>query len=251
MKKGQKLVWITGASSGIGEALAREMVERGYKVAITARNAKALAAIASAAENIHAYAGDITDLEAMNGVVANIEKDLGEIDIAVLNAGSYTRDTAPTFSIDNFEKHINLNLIGTMKSLAPVLERFLARKGGQIAIVSSVAGLRGLPGSLSYGASKAALINFTEALYMECKPYGVKVQLVNPGFVKTPLTDRNDFAMPMLMPVDKAAKAFANGLESNQFEITFPWLFVFLKKIIDLLPNKIYLWLIGKAVKET
>ena len=251
MKKEQKLVWITGASSGIGAALAQEMVGRGYRVAITARSIDKLDAVAEGLEGIRSYAGDITNAAAMEKVVSKIENDLGHIDIAVLNAGSYVRDTAKTFSIENFENHINLNLIGTIKSLAPIMSRFRERKGGHIAIVSSVAGMRGLPGSLSYGASKGALINFTEALYMELKPYDVKVQLVNPGFVKTPLTDKNKFEMPMLMPVDKAAKAFADGLESHKFEITFPWAFVFMKKIIDLLPNKIYLWLIGKAVKES
>ena len=251
MKKEQKLVWITGASSGIGAALAQEMVRRGYRVATTARSIDKLGALAEGVEGIHSYAGDITNAAAMEKVVSKIENDLGHIDIAVLNAGSYVRDTAKTFSIENFENHINLNLIGTIKSLAPMMSRFRERKGGHIAIVSSVAGMRGLPGSLSYGASKGALINFTEALYMELKRYDVKVQLVNPGFVKTPLTDKNKFEMPMLMPVDKAAKAFADGLESHKFEITFPWAFVFMKKIIDLLPNKIYLWLIGKAVKES
>jgi len=251
MKKEQKLVWITGASSGIGAALAQEMVGRGYRVAITARSIDKLDAVAEGLEGIRSYAGDITNAAAMEKIVSKIENDLGHIDIAVLNAGSYVRDTAKTFSIENFENHINLNLIGTIKSLAPIMNRFRERKGGHVAIVSSVAGMRGLPGSLSYGASKGALINFTEALYMELKPYDVKVQLVNPGFVKTPLTDKNKFEMPMLMPVDKAAKAFADGLESHKFEITFPWAFVFMKKIIDLLPNKIYLWLIGKAVKES
>lgn len=251
MTKQQKLVWITGASTGIGAALAEEMAQRGYHVAITARSSEKLdSVVKSAPNNIYAYPGDITDAQAMEALVESIEDDLGKVDIAVLNAGSYVRDTAKTFSLESFEFQIGLNVIGTAKSLAPVLKRFVKRKAGHIAIVASVAGFRGLPGSLSYGPSKAAMINMAEALYMECKPYDVKVQLANPGFVKTPLTDKNEFDMPMLMPVDKAAKAFADGLESHKFEITFPWLFVFLKKIIDLLPNKIYLWLIGKAVQD-
>ena len=126
------------------------------------------------------------------------------------------------------------------------MKSFLERGKGHVAIVASVAGFRGLPKSVSYGPTKAALINLAEALYAELNPKGIKVQVINPGFIKTPLTDKNDFEMPMLMPVEDAAKALIKGLDSNAFEIFFPWPFVVLVKLIDMLPNKLYLWLVSK-----
>lgn len=251
--KNEKIVWITGASTGIGAETALRLAQRGYRVAVTARSAdklEALSANLSAFKGkIFPYPGDVTDEAQMVRIVEKIEKDHGSIDIALLNAGSFFPDHADQFTARNCRKTFDLNVQGVANCLEPLLKKFIPRKAGHIAIVASVAGFRGLPRSLSYGPSKAALINMAEALYIECKPLGIKVQLVNPGFVRTPLTDKNDFTMPMLMEVEDAADALVRGLESSRFEISFPRVFVLIAKAIGLLPNKIYLWLLGKALK--
>jgi short-subunit dehydrogenase len=242
----KRVVWITGASSGIGAATAKRLANDGWHVAITARSADKLAALQQSHRGLYAYAGDVTDPAAMTDIVARIEQDLGPIDLAIMNAGNYFPDTVEDFSAASLKQQYEINVFGTMNALEPVLQRFKARQKGHIAIVASVAGYRGLPRSLSYGSSKAALINFTEALAAECRFYGIKVQLVCPGFVKTPLTDKNDFPMPMLMDVDVAAEKFVQGLQSNRFEITFPWAFACLTKLVGLLPGGLYIAAIAK-----
>ncbi len=244
----KKLAWVTGASSGIGEATVLELAKQGWRVAITARSEEKLEAL-SGKGDIHAFPGDVTEPEAMNKIVAQIEQDLGPIDLALLCAGTYFPDTVEDFEAAKLKKQYEVNVFGTMNALEPVLNKFKERDKGHIAIVSSVAGYRGLPRSLSYGSSKAALINFAEALAAETKSSGIKVQVICPGFVKTPLTDKNDFPMPMLMDVDKAAKKLVSGLNSNQFEIIFPWLFCMLTKVIGFLPNRAYISVIAK-IKE-
>lgn len=246
----QKIIWITGASSGIGAETALQMAKSGWRVAATARSLDKLEALAEQAASydgaIIPYAGDVTDLKAMSAIADAIEVEQGIIDIALLNAGTYFPDTDESFTADSFKKTFDVNVNGMANCVEPLLKKFRVRRAGHIAIVASVAGYRGLPRSLSYGATKAALINFAEALYIESKDAGIKVQVINPGFVKTPLTDTNDFEMPMLMPVEDAAKALIKGIHSNKFEITFPWQFALILKTIGLLPNKLYLNLIGK-----
>jgi short-subunit dehydrogenase len=243
-----KVVWITGASSGIGKSLAELMARDGYKVAMTARSDDALNAMADG-ERLFAYKGDVTDGKAMAAICAKIIKDHGTLDIAVLNAGTYLPDGMEDFSAAQLAKQYNINVNGTANCLEPVLKYFKEKKSGHVAIVASVAGYRGLPRSVSYGSTKAALINMAESLAAECKASfpAVKVQIVNPGFVKTPLTDANDFDMPMLMDVDKAAIAFLKGLKSSRFEVTFPWAFAFMTKLTGrILPNGLYIWLVSR-----
>jgi len=247
-----KTIWITGASSGIGAETAKQLAQQGATVAISARSKDKLKALESTkglSGAIHAYPCDITDAAAIAKTIQSIEKDLGNIDIALLNAGTYISDPIDTFTLSDFEKQFQINVFGTANCFKPLIDIFSARGQGHIAIVSSVAGYRGLPRSIAYGATKAALINMSEALYLECKPLGIKIQLICPGFVKTPLTDKNDFEMPMIMPVEDAATALIKGLKGNKFEITFPRTFAILLKTIGLLPDKAYLWLIGKSTQ--
>ncbi|MEM7650767.1 MAG: SDR family NAD(P)-dependent oxidoreductase [Pseudomonadota bacterium] len=248
--KTQKNVWITGASSGIGAETALQMAAKGWHILVSARSEDKLIDLAKKSESMKGKITpapcDVTDPEAITKTFETLEKDHGPIDMVLLNAGTYYPDTSEDFTAESFRKTFDINVNGVANCLEPVLKTFIKRKKGHIAIVASVAGFRGLPKSLSYGPTKAALINLAEALYMECKPHGVKVQVVNPGFVRTPLTDKNDFEMPMLMEVEDAAEVLIKGLESNQFEIVFPWLFVYLTKFVGLLPNKAYLWLVGK-----
>ncbi|HRQ59982.1 MAG TPA: SDR family NAD(P)-dependent oxidoreductase [Alphaproteobacteria bacterium] len=247
-------IWITGASTGIGAAVALRLAQLGHRVAITARSEDKLAALS---ENLSAfkgqifpYPGDVTDAKAMTKLVAQIEAEMGHLDMAILNAGAHFPDKSKQFSAELCRKTFDLNVQGVANCLEPILDRFRPRKAGHIAIVASVAGFRGLPSSLTYGPSKAALINMAEALAIECKPMDIKVQVVNPGFVKTPLTDKNDFPMPMLMDVNDAARAMADGLFSNRFEINFPRSLCYLKKAIDMLPNRAYLWVMRSVLPK-
>lgn len=250
----QKYIWITGASSGIGHATALRLAKDGHIVFATARSQDKLKELKNKSKNwtgqIIPMAGDVTDPDKMADIVSRIETDHGPLDMVLLNAGTYIPEKLEDITIDSFSQQWDVNLNGVKNCLFPALEKFLERKKGHIAITASVAGFRGLPRSLAYGSSKAALINLAEALYMECKPKGIKVQVINPGFVKTPLTDQNRFKMPMRMAVEDAADALVKGLYSDQFEIVFPRTFVMIKKMIDLLPNKVYLWLIQKGTES-
>lgn len=246
----KKIAWVTGASTGIGEAVVTDLVAEGWHVAITARSEDKLQALAAKFESVYSFAGDITDEQRMADLVDEIENTVGPIDLALLNAGTYMPDGLEDFSAAKFRKQFEVNVIGMGNCAAPVLEKFRTRGKGHIAITSSVAGYRGLPRSLGYGASKAALINFAEALAAEAGGTGIKVQVICPGFVKTPLTDKNDFYMPMLMDVDKAAQKLVKGLGSSRFEIMFPWLFCFLTKIVGLLPDRAYIALIAKMKEK-
>lgn len=245
-----KRIWVTGASEGIGRALSLELATRGHEVIASARSAERLEALAAevkGAGRIVAAAADVTDAAALGRLVAMIEADRGPIDVAVLNAGIYTPMTAQAFDLETCRKTIDVNLMGVMNALAPLLPRMLARGHGHLALVASVAGYGGLPKSMSYGASKAALINLAEGLRFDCAPAGVKVQVINPGFVETRATSVNDFAMPGLMSPEAAAVAMADGLETDRFEIVFPWRFTTMLKLVNLLPYSLYFRLVGRS----
>lgn len=245
----QKVVWITGASSGIGAAVATEFAARGWTVAITARRAQALEEVCQTSKEgrIHGFVGDTTDADRMATIVAEIENTLGPIGTAILNAGTYFPLSAKDFDLAQFESNFKVNVFGTAYALKPVQDRMMARGQGEIMIVSSVAGYSGLPLAATYGATKAALINFAESYHMELKPFGVAIKLINPGFIDTPLTRKNDFPMPFLMPVDKAAKRVVDFAGKPGFELTFPRRFTWMLKVLRMLPYPIYLALVGRG----
>jgi NADP-dependent 3-hydroxy acid dehydrogenase YdfG len=245
----RKIAWVTGASSGIGEATAIELARNGWFVFITARREDVLKTISEHHENLIPMAGDITDLSRMKLIVETIESHYGVINLAILNAGTYIADPIENFSAANFKTQIDLNLTGTANCIEAIIPKFITRRSGHLAIVASVAGYRGLPKSLSYGPSKAALINMTEALAIEGKRHNIKVQLINPGFIKTPLTAKNDFPMPFLMDVNDAATILVRELSSSRFEITFPKVFSYLLKFIGLLPTRLYIALLSLGAK--
>lgn len=244
------IVWITGASSGIGKALALELAQRGWRVAVSARSAEALDALAASDPNgrIRAFAGDVTDAPRMAEVVETIERDMGPIAIAVLNAGVYLPVRAVPFEPAKFRTSFEVNLMGTVNSLAPLIPRMTERKSGQIWITSSVAGYGGLPTSAAYGATKAGLINMAASLKFDLDLHGVHIGVINPGFVDTPATANNPFEMPFLMKVEDAAKRIADGFAQPRFEITFPRRFAFMLKAVNLLP---YDWAIALTAKNT
>ena len=244
------VAWVTGASSGIGRALASRLASEGWTVAASARRTGELEELARTATKgagrIVPVPCDVTDARAVADAVADIEARHGPIALAVLNAGSYLPDSAESFDLDAFRKTVELNLLGTVNCLDALLPRWRARRRGHLAVVSSVAGYRGLPASLSYGATKAALINLCEGLWFDFRRLGLKVQVINPGFVRTPLTDKNTFPMPFLIDADDAARRIAAGLKSTRFEIAFPRRFVCLLKVLRILPYGLYFPLVGR-----
>jgi NAD(P)-dependent dehydrogenase (short-subunit alcohol dehydrogenase family) len=246
-------VWITGASSGIGEALIAPLVARGARVAISARRADMLAAIASEWQtrgaDVRAFPLDVTDQAAVITTVRAIEQAFGGIDVAILNAGGHPPGSGARFDGQQFIDVMTLNYFGVIYGIGAVLPGMLARGRGYIAGVASVAGYRALPAAGAYGASKAALIHMLDSIRFDLEPRGIRVSVVNPGFVKTPLTDRNRFPMPFLMPLGAAVEALVRGLEKEQREIHFPKALTLTLKLLRILPYPIYQWIIVRATK--
>lgn len=243
------IAWITGASSGIGRALALQLARDGARIAASARSAARLATLVSDGPRgrMAAYPLDVTDAAGVEACVQAIEAALGPIDLAVLNAGTHRPMAAADFSADAARDLMTVNYMGVVHGLASLLPRFLARGGGHIAVVASAAGYLGLPTAAAYGPTKAALINLCEALYRDCRAHNIKLQLINPGFVRTPLTDRNAFRMPFLMDAGRAAERIRRGLASDRFEIAFPRRLIWLLKLARLLPYSAYFAAIGSA----
>ncbi len=222
--KGTKLAWITGGSSGIGRAVALKLADRGWHVAVSARSKEKLAAVAAERPGlIHAYPLDITNGHALKDAVQEIECLHGPIDLALFSAGGYVRESARGFDAKKLAELFNLNVIGTGHALEAVMGPMISRHCGHIAVVASVAGYIGLPGGGVYGATKSALITLCEALRPQLEREGVLLQVINPGFVDTPMTKTNDFPMPFLIKEDEAAEAIMKGLDGKRFEIVFPW----------------------------
>lgn len=249
--EGIKTAWVTGASSGIGRAVALELARRGVRVAATARRADELAALASEASGmggaVTPLQGDVTDAGAMAKVVEDAAAALGPIDLAVLNAGLYLPVRAEPFDLGAVRKTFDVNLTGTANCLAAVLPHMTTRRAGRVVIVASVAGYGGLPNSAAYGATKAALINLAESLKFDLDHAGVAIQVANPGFVDTPATKKNPFKMPALLPVEEAAREIVRGIARGGFEITFPKRFTYVLKALRVLPYPLYFRLVARA----
>lgn len=242
--------WITGASSGIGAALAEELAGRGWQVAISARRDRELQAVAATHANIHGFVCDVTDRAAMAQTVADIEAQLGPIALGVMNAGIYLPTALPEFDPTAFDRTFEVNLTGTVNGLAALVPLMVTRGEGHISLVSSVAGYGGLVTSAAYGASKAALFNMGESLAMDLKPSGVHVSMIAPGFVKTPATDVNAFPMPFIIDADEAARRIANGLAKNWTHISFPRRFAWFLRVLNVLPRSTYVKLAGRFMKR-
>lgn len=244
-------VWIIGASYGIGRALALELAGQGHTVIASARSADKLASLEEeGGGRIRALPLDVTDHAAVQAAMAALEAGHGGVDIAVLNAGTHRPASAASFKASELRELIELNLMGTANALEAVMPAMIRRRAGRIAIVASVAGYRGLPTAAYYGPSKAALINMAESLRFDLEEAGVRLQLVDPGFVRTPLTDRNEFPMPFLIGAEEAARHIARGLASDRFEIAFPWQLVWLMKLARLLPYALYFPLVGRSTRR-
>ena len=240
-----RVAWVTGASTGIGREIALQLAAQGVKVAASARNAERLAGLGA---GIRAYPVDVTDVRNVAAVAEAIETDLGPIDLAIFAAGVYRPAAMQPFDPQNFHATMATNYFGVINGLAALLPKMLARKHGHIAWIASVAGYRGLPKAAAYGPTKAALINLAESLKPELSALGLDVSVINPGFVRTPLTEQNDFEMPFLMEADEAARLTLRGLAKKKFEIAYPLAFVTILKITRLLPYAVFFRLIRRFV---
>jgi short-subunit dehydrogenase len=246
-------VWLTGASSGIGEGLIAPLVTRGARLAISARRADVLESIArdwqARGADVRAFPLDVTDRSAVDRTVAAIEQALGGIDVAILNAGGHLHGSGARFDGQQCVDIMTLNYFGVVYGINAVLPAMLARGRGYIVGVASAAGYRAVPAAGAYGASKAAVIHLLDSIRFELEPRGIRVTVVNPGFIKTPLTDRNRFPMPFLMPLEPAVEALVKGLEQERREVHFPKMFTWTLKLLRILPYPLYQWIVARATR--
>ncbi len=242
---------VTGASSGIGRAVALELAARGFAVAANARRVAELDALAAQHPRIFSFPGDVTDAAKMAAMIRAVEAAHGQVALVFLNAGVYFQSERERFDAEAAWRTFEVNVGGVINCLGPLLQSMAARGRGQIAIVASLAGYGGVPGSMAYGASKAALISMAEVLKMTYEQAGLTVQVVNPGFVETAMTAGNaDFDMPFLMSAEKAAKIICDGLERGGFEIVFPRRLAWIFKAARLLPYSLLFPLMRRVTRR-
>jgi NAD(P)-dependent dehydrogenase (short-subunit alcohol dehydrogenase family) len=231
--------------------VAVQLVQAGWTVAISARRQSELEGLAAEHPGRMIVAAmDITDADGVMAGVRAAEAQAGRPVVrAILNAGTYLRDTAPTFDVARFRTQIEVNLIGTANCLAALLPGMIAARRGQIGVVASLAGLNGLPAAVTYSTTKAGLIAMCESLKFDLDRAGVGISAILPGFVKTPLTAKNDFPMPYLMEVEDAARALLAGLDRGRFIIAFPGGLAWPLRFLRLLPAPAYFALMARFTK--
>lgn len=241
----RRTAWITGGGSGIGRELALQMAAAGWQVVVTGRTQAKLDEVCAAAPagTVTSLACDVTDQKAMR----NAAKEIGQIDLALFNAGVFEPFDAKKFDSASVLKTMNINYAGAVHGIDAVLPGMRERGGGHIALVASVAGYRGLPLAAPYSASKSAMISLCESLKFDFDEIGIRTTVITPGFVKTPLTDKNEFPMPFLVEVDDAARIIREGLEAGKFEITFPRRLSWSLKFMRILPYALYFPLMRKG----
>ena len=247
----KKVIWITGASSGIGKAVAIKFAENGWTVAVSARRQNLLNELKQINQNIYPFPLDVTDIEKCKLVASNIINQFNNIDICLFGTGMHDPKSEKKFNLEKIREIMEVNYFGTMNSINSIYDYFSEKKSGQISIVSSVAGYRGLPAAGAYCASKAALTSFAESLYFDMQMKNVRVSLISPGFIKTPMTDKNEFPMPMIKSPEFAANEIYKGLTVKKgFEIHFPKTFTYLMKFLQILPSGVYFKLVSKGMKK-
>jgi short-subunit dehydrogenase len=243
----KKSIWITGASSGIGKALAIKFAMEGWLVAASARRENLLLDLNNKNSNIHSFPLDVKDELGAKKVFQNILEKFKTIDICVFSAGILDSNAEKKLSAKNIREVMETNFFGTLNCIMAVNDYFREKKNGHISIVSSIAAYRGLPAASGYCASKSSLTNLSESLYFDFKRYNVRVSLISPGYIKTPMTDKNKFRMPMIKSPEYAAEKIFIGLtKKNKFEIHFPILFTLMMKLLKIMPNWLFFLMVGK-----
>lgn len=243
----REVIWIVGASSGIGQALAERLAGQAASVVVSARNAAPLEAFQATYPAAMAVPLDVTDAAAVRAACEAIVARYGRLDRVLFCAGVYRALRATGYDLGQMLQHQQVNYVGALNLLAPVIPLFLSQGQGHISLVSSVAGFSGLPQGLAYGPTKAALTHLAEALFLDLRPKGLGVSVVHPGFVETPLTRQNEFPMPFLQTPQQAAEAIERGWRRGQFEIHFPRRFSLILKTLRLLPYRWYFALVHKG----
>lgn len=247
-------VWLTGASSGIGEALASRLLAAGARVALTARRADRLEQVAAPWRDrgraVLVVPADVTVREDLQAAVRTIDAAWNGIDLAIFNAGVARRMRWTGFDAQDFVNIVTVNLFGVVYGIEAVLPVLLRQHAGRIAAVGSLAGYRGAPTLAGYGTSKAAVIHMMDSLRFDLAPHGIGVTLINPGYVRTPLTASNRYWMPALMDPDRAADIIVRGLERDRKEIHFPARFSWTLKLLRALPFPLYERIVGAAVRH-
>ena len=246
-----KNVWITGASSGIGKALAIKFANEGWQVAASARRENLLQELNNNNSNIHSFPLDVKDESATKKVFQDIVKKFETVDICVFCTGIHDPESEKRLNNEKIREIMETNFFGTVNCIIAVNKFFRDKQSGHISIVSSVAGYRGLPAASAYCASKAALTSLAESLYVDFKRFNVRVSVVSPGFIKTPMTDKNKFPMPMIKSPEYAAEKMFIGLtKKNVFEIHFPITLTLIMKLLKIMPNWLYLLVARKLIKS-
>ena len=241
-----KNIWVTGASSGIGEALSKKFAEKGWGVAASARRENLLKNLNKHNANIHPFPLDVTDSKKTLQVFENIIKKLKKIDLCVFCTGIHDPESEKKLDIESIRRIMEVNFFGTLNCINAVNNYFKEKQSGHISIVSSVAAYRGLPAASGYCASKSALTSLTESLYFDFRRHNVRVSLVSPGFIRTPMTDQNNFKMPLIKSPEYAAEKMFSGLtKSKKFEIHFPKSFTTFMKMLKIMPYWKYFFLVN------
>lgn len=244
MRLRDRHAWVVGASSGIGAELAVALARAGAKVSLSARRREELGAVVTriraAGGRAAAFPADVTHQPELDQALASAETEHGPVDILVYCAGDWTPTDVENFRVEDIERQVDVNLLGLARAIGSVLPSMRTRRSGAIVGIASVAGYRGIPRSAAYGASKAGEITFLEALRVDLQPYGIRVVTVAPGFVKTPLTAKNDFPMPFIIGAEDAAARIVAGLRRDQRYIEFPWRLGIVMRVLRLLPIPVY-----------
>lgn len=228
-----KTYWLIGASEGLGRSLAEQLNAAGAHVILSARNAARLESLAAELSNARALPMDVTDMVA----VRQAAREAGAVDGVIYNAGAYVPMRATDWDSDAALVMCDVNFTGAMRVLGEVVPGFVKRGAGDITLVGSLAGYRGLPAAIGYGASKAALVSLAETMRFDLKDTGVSIRLVNPGFIETRLTAKNDFKMPMLMTPEAAAGRVLKAMGKRRFRTDFPAPFSWVMRLLAYLPD--------------
>ena len=242
MQRGMRY-WLVGASEGLGRSLAHKLSSMGVELALSARKVDRLQDLADELPSAaRIYPLDVSDLRAVKATA----EDVGQIDGVIYMAGVYWPMDAKHWDADAVEAMCNINFTGAARVMGAIVPKMIERNEGHVVLIGSLSGFRGLPGAIGYGASKAGMMHLAENMYAELHKTGIKVQLVNPGFIKTRLTDKNEFNMPFVMGPDEAAEKVVAAMLSNRFQSNFPRVFSWLFRGANFLPAWAFYRLFGR-----